>query len=83
MTLSPDRLPIILTMWFPLAVHVTHTDSYLVVRILGSRVSQFDSEWLHILYDDSLLVQVLVVLGSSHGSCPDVYKSTLYPRVGP
>ena len=35
MTTSPDRLPIHFTMWFSLAMHVTHTDSYLVARILG------------------------------------------------
>jgi len=35
MTLSPNRLPIILTMWFSLAMHVTHTDSNLVACILG------------------------------------------------
>ena len=35
MTTSPDHLPIHFTMWFLLAVHVTHTDSYLVACILG------------------------------------------------
>jgi len=35
MTLSPDRLPIILPCDFPLAVHMTHTDSNLVAHILG------------------------------------------------
>ena len=35
MTTSPDRLPIHLPCDFLSAVHVTHTDSYLVARILG------------------------------------------------
>ena len=35
MTTSPDRLPIHFAMWFSLAMHVTHTDSYLVAHILG------------------------------------------------
>jgi len=43
MTLSPDRLPIVLTCDYLLAVHMTHTDSNLVARILGSHVSQPDS----------------------------------------
>ena len=35
MTTSPDRLPTHLPCDFSLAVHVTHTDSYLVACILG------------------------------------------------
>jgi len=58
-------------------------DSYWLPFLLPSRVSQFRSIWLHFLDYDSLLVQVLVVLGLSHTASSHVYKPLCFPRVGP
>jgi len=51
--------------------------------LLPSRVSWFRTIWLHLLGYDSLLVQVLVVLGLSHTASSHVYKPLCFPRVGP
>ena len=55
----------------------------LTPSLLPSCASQFCSRWLHLLNYDLLLVQVPVVLGSSHTISSHVYKPLHFPRVRP
>jgi len=75
----PSTQPAYLHLSCCLPTSLTHSDSH----VFPSRTSHFVSKWLHLLRNDSLLVQVLLVLGSHHTASSHVYRLTSFSRVGP